>query len=100
MQRQLALALAEDDQPLCQRCAKLPDVLDGGAVQLSWLIVDGIVIPELTETARYCRQCIQTTRVLFCPRCGKNDSLETTGDANACVDYGVAYVMVNRHCTR
>ena len=56
MQRELALELSQDDKPLCQRCVKSPGVLDGNAVELNWLIADGINIPELTETARYCRQ--------------------------------------------
>jgi hypothetical protein len=96
---QRALALALDDR-MCIRCAKSPGTTTGDALPIVWACVDDVNIPELAADSVYCGSCAETVRVVYCPRCGKNDAIETTGERTAVVDYGLCLAVVNSRCKR
>ena len=96
-QRLLALAL---DKRLCVACSKSPGICTGDDLLLGWVCTALIDVPEVVGDL-LCGVCA-SKRLLFCPTCGKADSLQVGGDDRflAYIDYGLATVAVNTRCTR
>lgn len=96
-QRLLALAL---DARLCVACSKSPGIYNGNDLLFDWVCTALIDVPEVVGDL-LCAVCA-SKRLLFCPKCGKSDSLQVERDDRflACIDWGIATVAFNTRCTR
>ena len=95
--QQRLLALALDDR-LCVECCKSPGIYTTGDLELGWVCTSLIDIPEIVGDLR-CGACAKSRRLLYCPKCGKTDSLQAEGD-DRLIDYGLVVAATNVHCTR